>query len=165
MMELGFRQTEIDFTSDTILLFPDRSDQLYSAFVQDEINLIPNKLWLTLGSKYEHNDYTGSEWQPSAKLLWKLQPKHSLWVSVARAVRTPTILEQQGETVVSNMPSPFGVGKVAFVGQRGFDSETLLAYEAGYRWQASPIFSMDLALFLNGYDKLFTFVTTPVASL
>ncbi len=157
----GYRQTAMDFTNDFILSFPDRTDNLYSAFVQDEINLLPHSLWLTLGSKYEHNDYSGSEWQPSAKLLWKPKPRHSLWASLARAVRTPTALEQQGEITVGTYPTPLGDGRAAIVGTSGFDAETLLAYEAGYRWQVSNTLSLDLALFLNDYDKLYSLALEP----
>jgi len=153
----GFRQTEIDFTSIDLLEFSDRDDSLYSAFIQDEINLVPNTLWLTLGSKYEHNDYTGSEWQPSGKLLWKPRPHHSLWASVARAVRTPTVLEQSGRVTMGTFPG----GRASLQGTSGFDSEKLVAYEAGYRWQVNPTLSCDLAFFYNNYDDLYVLVLAP----
>ena len=90
---VGYRLTEIDFTSTDNLAFSDRSDNLYSVFVQEEITLRPSTLWLTLGSKYEYNASSGSEWQPSAKVLWKPQPRRSLWGSIVRAVRIPNPLE------------------------------------------------------------------------
>jgi len=40
------------------------------ALIQDELTLIDNKLWLTIGSRFEHNDYSGFEGQPSAKIMW-----------------------------------------------------------------------------------------------
>ncbi|MGE4560167.1 MAG: TonB-dependent receptor plug domain-containing protein [Desulfobulbus sp.] len=157
----GYRLTEIDFTSTPFIGFPDRDDCLYSAFVQDEINLLADTLWLTLGTKYEHNDYSGSELQPSAKLLWKPMPRHSLWASVARAVRTPTPLEQEGHLTVGTYPTPWGDGRASLLGTSGFDSETVVAYETGYRWQATETLSLDLALFLNDYDKLYSFSDRP----
>ena len=36
-----------------------RALDLYSAFVQDDIQLVRNRLRLTLGTKLEHNAYTG----------------------------------------------------------------------------------------------------------
>src|SRR6185295_12904860 len=37
--------------------------KLFSAFVQDEIRLVPDRLSLTAGIKLEHNDFTGLELQ------------------------------------------------------------------------------------------------------
>jgi len=47
-----------------------RHPQLFSAFVQDQITLVEDTLSLTLGSKFEHNDHTGFEVQPTARFLW-----------------------------------------------------------------------------------------------
>src|SRR6185295_3208709 len=41
---------------------------LFSAFIQDEFKIIPDQLTFTLGTKIEHNDFTGLEVQPSARL-------------------------------------------------------------------------------------------------
>jgi len=157
----GYRYTEMDISSSDNLEFSDRSDSLYSAFVQDEINIVPSSLWLTLGTKYEHNAYSGSEWQPSAKLLWKPLPRHSLWASVARAVRTPTPLEQEGRITVATYPTPWGTGRASIIGSGDFDSETVVAYETGYRWQVSNTLSLDIALFLNEYDQLYSLADNP----
>jgi len=151
----GYRSIESEISENFQIWAPDRHDALYSAFLQDEINLVRNSIWLTLGSKYEHNDYTGSEWQPSAKLLWKPGPDHSLWASASRAVVTPTVLQQDAQIVVGVIPSPF-VTALSFTGTPGCEAEKLWAYEAGYRWQARSNLSFDLALFHNDYDDLFT---------
>src|SRR6202165_2341930 len=66
----------------------------FSAFVQDEISLVDNRLRLTFGSKFEHNDFTGFEVQPNARLLWTLTPNQSVWTAVSRAVRTPALTEE-----------------------------------------------------------------------
>ncbi len=66
------------------------TDQVYSGFVQDEIPLVNRQLWLTVGSKLEHNNYTGFEVQPTARLLWRATPRQSFWSSITRAVRTPS---------------------------------------------------------------------------
>ena len=69
---------------------PAQLDQrLYSGFVQDEIALRTD-VTLTLGTKVEHNDYTGFEVQPSGRLQWNVTPKQTLWAAVSRAVRTPS---------------------------------------------------------------------------
>lgn len=163
-MGTGYRSVQGSFDRTFQIYLPDRSDSLYSAFLQDEINILTDRLWLTLGSKYEHNDYTGSEWQPSGKLLWKPAERHSLWASAARAVRTPAIVEQYGRVTMArySTPNPFFPagppleGTVSFVGNPDFDSEIVNAYETGYRWQATDALSFDLALFYNDYDEIYT---------
>ncbi len=69
---LGYRlTTDACGNSFTISLKPSsRRQQLFSGFVQDEITLVQDRLRLTLGTKLEHNDYTGVEVQPSGRLLW-----------------------------------------------------------------------------------------------
>lgn len=152
----GYRSIRGDLNSNTQMLFSDRNDALYSALLQDEINLVSERVWLTVGSKYEHNDYSGNEWQPSARLLWKPVVDHSFWTSVARAVVTPTVVQQSGRVAVGYVPdTPI---PMAFVGNPGCMAEILWAYEAGYRWQASRDLSFDLALFYNDYQDLFTMV-------
>src|SRR5438046_8236071 len=91
----GYRVTSDDVgNSPTISLNPDhRTLELFSAFLQDELTLIKNRLRLTVGSKFEHNDFTGFEVQPSGRLLWTPDEKQSLWASVSRAVRTPSRAE------------------------------------------------------------------------
>lgn len=160
-MGAGYRSIQGEFDETYLVTLPDRDDNLYSAFVQDEINLVVDRLWLTLGTKYEHNDYTGNEWQPSAKLLWKPVADHSLWGSVARAVRTPSIVEQYGRVLMGRYPvymgsAYLGAGNLNFVGSQDFDAEIVNAYELGYRWQANKNLSFDLALFYNDYDEIYT---------
>ncbi|MGD9949395.1 MAG: TonB-dependent receptor plug domain-containing protein [Desulfobulbus sp.] len=160
-----YRSIQGEFDETYQVSLPDRNDNLYSAFVQDEINLVADRLWLTLGTKYEHNDYTGNEWQPSAKLLWKIKDNHSLWTSAARSVRTPSIVEQYGRVLIGRYPlymgSTFiGTGDINFVGNQNFDSEIVNTYELGYRWQASRNLSFDLALFYNDYDEIYTVFPT-----
>ena len=42
--------------------------QLGSAFVQDEITLVPDRWRVTLGTKLEHHDFTGFEVQPNVRV-------------------------------------------------------------------------------------------------
>lgn len=161
MMGTGYRVVQGDFDQSFQVSLPDRTDHLYSAFLQDEINLLANTLWLTLGSKYEHNGYTGSEWQPSARLLLKPAEQHSLWTSVARAVRTPSIVERYGRVTMGVFPTAMGIGTVTFTGNPDFESEILYAYEAGYRWQARDNLSFDVAVFYNDYEEIYTAMPQP----
>ncbi len=159
---LGYRYTRDEFeNSSTIYVDPDsRGDQLFSAFLQDEITLVPEKLRLTLGSKFEYNDYTGFEVQPSARLAWVVNSKNRIWGSVSRSVRTPSRVEHDfrisslvAPPFSGENPSPLPLEAVA-VGNAEMDSETLIAYELGYRTAPLNNLTVDVALFYNDYDDL-----------
>ena len=67
-----------------------RTDQLYTAFLEDDISLIPNRLTLEIGTKLLHTNYTGVEPEPSGRLLWTPTDTQTMWIAVTRAVRTPS---------------------------------------------------------------------------
>jgi len=119
---------------------PGRDDQTFSAFAQTDLHLIDDVLTLTMGSKLDHNDYTGFEVQPSVRLLWKIDSKNSVWASASRAVREPDIVDADvtGE----------------FTGNPNLKSEVLKAYEFGYRVQPMEELSFDISCFYNDYDNL-----------
>ena len=160
---IGYRFIR-DNLDDTIYLSysPDiRSDNLYSGFIQNRFAIIPNELFLTLGSKFEHNNYTGFEYQPNARLSWSIDNKQTIWASISRAVRTPNRSEDDIQFVVDVFrpgelfpASPSGF--LSQIGNRSFDSEELIAYELGYRFLPSKTLFIDTALFFNDYDNLRT---------
>ncbi len=145
-----------------------RSLSLPSAFVQDQISLVKDRLALILGTKFEHNDYTGFEVEPSGRLLWTPDPKQSMWAAVSRAVRTPDRFEANGLVTmgpVGTATVPPGIPLPVFVQTLGnplYGSEYLTAYETGYRRQVTDRFAWDLALFYNEYDSLRTSSPGPV---
>lgn len=152
-----------------------RTDQLLSAFAEDTLSLA-ERLKLTLGVKVEDNDYTGIEWQPSARLRWTLGTGGTLWASVARAVRTPSIIEDSARFISFVAPSRLTGGlpmSVTSNGSAQLNAEKLTAYEMGYRIQLTPKLSVDATVFLNDYDRLVTvdmigrpsLVPTPAPSL
>jgi iron complex outermembrane receptor protein len=163
---LGYRHTDsYNIKSNFNLSFvpADRKTEEYSALVQDEISLVRDRLRLTIGSKFEHNDYTGWEIQPSGRILWTPHPKHSAWASISRAVRTPSRADIDLRLVNSVIPPavpPLALpapGVVTLVGNPAKQSEILLAYEAGYRVQLHDRVTVDAAVFYNDYDRLTTF--------
>jgi iron complex outermembrane receptor protein len=138
-----------------------RSLNQFSAFLQDEISLL-HSLRLTVGSKFEHNAFTGFEFEPNVRLLWTMTPNQSIWTAVSRAVRTPALTEE-GLRLTSAVvppgipqnPTPFPA-LVTVYGSNNFQSEDLLAYELGYRVQVTTTFSADVATFYNRYSNLRT---------
>jgi len=136
-----------------------RTDRLWSGFVQDEVELVRNRLRLTVGTKVERNDYTGTEIQPNARILWVLTPRHRIWAAVSRAVRTPSRVEPEFRVRTAILPpspaQPIPV-EVDLLGTSNFDSEKLTAYELGYRTALTPELTADLALFYHVYRDLRT---------
>jgi iron complex outermembrane recepter protein len=162
-----YRYTDSRLTETQIITFDDseRHDQLFSAFVQDKITLEPERWFLTLGSKFEHNDYTGFEMQPSARLLWTGDDQ-AAWASISRAVRVPSWLEHDLTVVTGVIPPGTIPGivfpvKVELQPSPAFESEELVAYELGYRQQVTPSLSFDIAAFYNDYDSLATLTLLP----
>ncbi|TXT46774.1 MAG: iron complex outermembrane recepter protein, partial [Limisphaerales bacterium] len=138
----------------TVTLTPgSEGHHLSSFFLQDQIELVPDQLKLTLGAKVERNDYTGWSLQPSARLLWSPHPEHHLWAAVSRAVRTPSRAER---TARVNLGAAAGPTVFAYLGSPEAGDERLVAYELGHRWQARPELSFDTALFYNRYSNLGT---------
>jgi len=132
-----------------------RKQYLFSAFWQDEIALVENRLSLTLGSKGEHNVYTGFEFEPSARLAWTPNARSTVWASLARAVRTPARIQRDARVDISTIRGAAGsVSVLSLFGSSAFDSETLRAHEVGYRFQPVKRISLDLAAFYNAYDQL-----------
>ena len=156
----GYRYTT-DVFQNSLAISADPSSlglNLFSAFIQDEIAIVPDKLAFTAGCKIEHNDFTGFEAQPSLRLLWMIDKKSSAWAAVSRAVRTPDVLDYYMTAIYQPTIIPPGIPIFPYQEPNtNIISETVLAYELGYRVQATDHFSWDLALFYNQYDSIVTY--------
>jgi len=133
---------------------------LISGFFQDEMHLFDQRFLLTAGSKIEYNCLTGLEIQPTVRGLWRRNNKHRLWAAVSRAVRTPSRAERNANILAAysppgDLPLQGDMPLLARItGQSGFDSETVMAHEMGYRFQPQSNFYLDLSFFYNQYDHL-----------
>ncbi len=133
-----------------------RTDSLYSAFVQDEID-VTQTLSLTLGSKFEHNAYTGFEMEPSAQLVWAPAARHTVWVSASRAIRQPSSVDsglEAASAIVALPQNTFGVVTVS--GNPNTKVEQMRDFDAGYRAQITRRLSLDVTGFLSFYGNLQT---------
>jgi iron complex outermembrane receptor protein len=150
-------QWNSDITFPTAVLSfvpPERTYPLGSAFVQDELSFAGNRLKLQLGSKFEHNDFSGFEIQPNVRASWAIRADESIWGAVSRAVRTPTRFDSDIR---------FGPPGFQFVGNPDFKSEELMAVEFGYRGRATGRLSVDVATFYNFYDDVRSLEFQPTA--
>ena len=131
--------------------------QLFSSFIQDEISLMPDRLFLTVGTKLEHNYYTGFGLMPTARMSWNLDERQMVWAAISRALRTPSSVDTSAQIDATGFLEPNGMPVlVRTVGNPNFQDETLIAYEAGYRSQLSSRFSLDIAAYYNSYNQLQT---------
>jgi iron complex outermembrane receptor protein len=156
---LGFRNThDADINAPSLGFLPAVLDQnLYSSFVQDEISL-QRDLSFTLGTKLEHNDYTGFEVEPDARLHWNFSTDEALWAAISRAVRTPSRIDR--DLTEGTPPNP-----VLLAGGSDFTSESVLAYELGYRAQLNSKFTTSVSSFYNVYNDVRSTSYTPVTLL
>lgn len=152
----GYRFThEVEGNAPSLAFFPSVQDQnLFSGFVQDEITLWKD-LFFTLGTKVEHNDYTGFEFEPSARLQWNATANQMFWGAVSRAVRTPSRIDRD----LSEGEPPYFV---LLAGGADFTSETLIAYELGYRAQLGPKVAASISAFYNDYNDVRSTALNPV---
>lgn len=134
-----------------------RTDQLYTAFVQDSITLIPNRLTAEIGTKLLVTNYSGLEPEPSGRLLWTPTSTETFWAAVTRAVRTPSDAERDFflSGFITTLPNgmPFFA---RFNGNPNFRSELMNGYEIGFRRLVAKSLYVDLAGFFNQYNNLFS---------
>jgi iron complex outermembrane recepter protein len=148
---LGYRLMDHEVENTELLKFEPAHKHLhlYNIFVQDQFSIIKDRLLLTVGSKFEHNSFTGLQIQPNGRLALSILQDHTLWVSVSRAVRTPARIDRDFR--LSTSPEIDLV-----IGNDEFKSEKVLAYELGWRFQSPSQFNLSLATFYNIYDYLRT---------
>jgi len=124
----------------------DRRLQLGSMFVQDEIRWHEEMFGLILGSKFEYHQKVGVEIQPSIRLALRTR-RSTLWAAVSRALRTPSRYDEDSR--FGPLPT-----NPQLMGSHHFQSESVVAYELGYRAQYFTSFTWDVSLFFNDYDNL-----------
>ncbi len=124
-----------------------------SVFGQYEVQLIPDRLRLIVGSKFEHNDYTGFEVQPQIRAVWTPSPSQTVWGAVSRSISLPTRVQTAGSIKLAEIPGP-DINYFTLIGNPDLNSEELRAYEAGYRYKWKDVFSFDGAIYYNEYNRL-----------
>jgi iron complex outermembrane receptor protein len=149
---VGYRFTHDVVTNTPGLAFipATLNHHLFSGFAQDEVSLA-NKVSLTLGTKLEHNSYTGFEFEPTARLAWTATKRQTLWAATSRAIRAPSRVDRD-----LRLPTPAlaPIIKNLLIGGANFRSETVIAHELGYRAQLGSKVSGSISAFHNVYDNV-----------
>jgi iron complex outermembrane receptor protein len=152
---LGYRDSNSDSDGTiTVSLNPrDLETQLFSAFFQDEIALVPDRLYLTAGARLDHNYYTGFNFLPSARVAWVLNKRETLWAAISRAVRSPAATDASLRLNFGGFTPPGGIPVLfSLLGNPLIKDENLIAYEAGYRSTFSNHLSVDLTAYNTKYS-------------
>lgn len=154
---LGYRYTEDNTKGNFTSSFTpsSRDDELLTGFVQDEITIAEDLLKLIVGTKVEENDYTGWEFQPSARLLWTPDDRNTFWASFTRAVSTPSRTYTDWQLIFNSTP------QMSINGSKDLKSQEVKSYELGYRIKPKDDLFIDLSLFYNEYDHLISLENNP----
>jgi iron complex outermembrane receptor protein len=157
---LGARVSPVEdreFFSGLTFAPANRTDNLLTAFFQDEIALVDQRLSLTVGSKWLHTNFTNFGAQPTARLLWTPTDKQTVWTAFTHALRTPSDVEENfflsGYIGTAPDGSPF---LARFNANPNFVPEQLNGYELGYRNLLRANLYLDVAAFYNHYHDLFS---------
>jgi iron complex outermembrane receptor protein len=131
-----------------------RTYYTYNAFLQDEWEIVPDKLMATIGAKVEHYMLAGMTYQPTARLMWTPTSKVGVWASVSQAIRAPAHTDY-----ASHISTPLGVLSGAQVvlrlnGSEQFRPEVLKSLETGTRWMIGKKWGVDVAVFRHWYNGL-----------
>jgi iron complex outermembrane receptor protein len=151
---LNFRMMDHEVTNLPLFgFFPGHKTlYLYSLFLQDEFVLIKERLLLTGGIKIENNSYTNFQYQPNGRLTWTPGKHHTIWAAASRAVRNPSRIDRDFSLSVAIPNTPLVYSVIS--GTNTFVSETVIAYEAGWRLQPAKKLSIALSTFFNAYDNI-----------
>ena len=137
-----------------------QTDWTLHAFVQDEFTAVRDRLELTLGAKIEKRNYIDTRWQPSGRFAWTPGDRHTVWGSVASAIRTPSRSDRHLFIDIAAIPpgatpmNPDNTIMLSLLGDDGVTPEELIAYETGYRLQPADHLLLDFAYFFNEYENL-----------
>lgn len=154
---LGYRYLSDDTQPSSRVAFSpvDQLDRIFSSFLQDEIAIRPESLYLTLGAKLEHNDFTGFTLEPSLRVAWVASSHTTIWSSFSVAERTPSFADLDVRFTERAMPGPGGLPiLVTAFGNPREGNESLYATELGVRREFGKRLSLDVTTFFNHYDEL-----------
>jgi iron complex outermembrane recepter protein len=136
---------------------PSGTDHNHTGLIQDEARL-GERVSLTIGAKLQHNNYSGFDILPSARILWSLTEQRSVWAGVTRSVTTPSDLEEN--FLLSAGPPTF---VFQLLGDPHFKSEDVIGYEGGYRGLVTKRLFIDASVFRNQYTRLQSFGPTVIS--
>ena len=145
-----------------------RSSEVWSGFLQDTITVRPERWFVMVGSKLEHNDHTGFEVQPGVRAWFTPDDRQMWWGAASRPVRVPSRGEEDAVAILFfadpgvSTGSPTGtIVPFLLTGDRDLEAEKVVALELGYRRRLGDDLTVDFAIFDNTYEDLIFVGTAP----
>jgi len=150
---LGYRHSadQTIGTVDETFVPVDWNGDLFNAFVQDQITIRPDRVFLSIGTKLGNSYFIGFDFQPSIRVAWTPNKRHTFWAAISRAARTPARRDEGLQSALAALPGPI---EVQLEGNPNFKSEHVVSYELGYRAQPNPRLSLGATAFINTYTDL-----------
>jgi iron complex outermembrane receptor protein len=144
-------------------------------FVNDEYELLPDRLRLSGGIRVDHDNWSGTQVQPNVRLAWTPNRETTWWTSLARAARTPSRAELDLSFTLAATPAippfpgfpgfPAGYLMRVPAPEGSLLAEKVTTFDLGYRQRVNSQLSVDIAAFVSNYSQIPTFVTqTPYVS-
>lgn len=157
LMGTALRYSHDEIVNSSLLSFDPESDNtsLFSLFLQDDIGLVKDLWYLTLGARLDYYTDFGYELQPTIRIRYLGGQNQTIWGAVSRGVRSPSRIDtglvlQSSEQEV--MPG-YRVRNTIY-GSNDFDTESVIAWEAGYRKGLGRNLRFDSVFFYNDYQGL-----------
>ncbi|AZG75102.1 TonB-dependent receptor [Shewanella livingstonensis] len=172
---LNYRYNSISFADSTFVQSDGGFESLhqYGGLAQAQYKIVADKLDLIVGVKVDHNDLTGWENQPLARLVWKPLNNQVLWASVSKSVRVPSLLEFNdnflidGQRVEEVSPITTGIPEIDryyirtyLNGNDSVKSEKSVSYEMGYRL-SDTTWALDLSVYHTDTDDVAVIQVNP----
>lgn len=141
----------------------------FSAFVNDDYTLVPEKLKLILGSKFEKDGLTGFNYQPNFRILWTPASTDTVWGALSKSVRA--LRRTESDSIIDvfaqdaadynyRSPVPLPAGAVTAMtrlepppGTKPKPEEAI-SLEGGWRKQINSTLQFESAAFYNEYKGL-----------
>lgn len=169
-LNLRYTSDKLILPTSPYLLLDGESHRLsYSAFVHDEITLVPERFKLIVGSKFEKDGLTGFNIQPNVRMLYTPGQNEAYWGALSRSVRSSRRTESLATIDISavdaasfngmtglNLPAQMltAITQISPRAQAGLKAEQALSLEGGWRKQFSNFLSVDVSLFASDYSHL-----------
>lgn len=137
----------------------DRSPSFRSsqAFANLEWFPIP-KVSINLGAMLEHNNYTGTALSPRVGITYQIRPGHTLRAIVSKAIRVPTIIEEQADSRLPSTP----LGTQVLAGNPNLQCERILSREIGYYGRFDRRLFVDVKIYRDSISNLITLLHSPL---
>lgn len=160
---VGYRFTDHSITEGYAIALGTghRRSNLFTTFIQDEVKLT-NSLALTVGSKLEHNTFTGFEYEPSAQLVWTPTDRQTLWASASKAIQQPSWYFADSRFDAATVPVGGSFIDYQLLGNSQVKAAYLIDFELGYRRELSKRITVDTVGFLSNYRRVQTLEPLPL---